>query len=71
MTGLTGNRDLPEDYEYMTSQNDQEIFRDQIFNERISSMYETRFSMLESCLLELTARKLRWFVLKTFKILKL
>ena len=31
MTGLTGNRVITENYEYMTCQNDQEIFRDQIF----------------------------------------
>ena len=56
MTGLTGNRVITENYEYMTCQNDQEIFRDQILiflfkklriycsqakNERISSMHET------------------------------
>ena len=66
MTGLTGNRDLPEDYEYMTSQNDQEIFRDQIFNERISSMYETRFSMLESLFTITNGQKIALVCVKNF-----
>ena len=66
MTGLTGNRDLPEDYEYMTSQNDQEIFRDQIFNERISSMYETRFSMLESLFTRTNGQKNALVCVKNF-----
>ena len=66
MTGLTGNRDLPEDYEYMTSQNDQEIFRDQIFNERISSMYETRFSMLESLFTRTNGQKIALVCVKNF-----
>ena len=66
MTGLTGNRDLPEDYEYMTSQNDQEIFRDQIFNERISSMYETRFSMLESLFIRTNGQKIALVCVKNF-----
>ena len=66
MTGLTGNRDLPEDYEYMTSQNDQEIFRDQIFNERISSMYETRFSMIESLFTITNGQKIALVCVKNF-----
>ena len=66
MTGLTVNRDLPENYEYMTSQNDQEIFRDQIFNERISSMYETRFSMIESLFTITNGQKIALVCVKNF-----
>ena len=66
MTGLTVNRDLPENYEYMTSQNDQEIFRDQIFNERISSMYETRFTMLESLFTRTNGQKIALVCVKNF-----
>ena len=66
MTSLTGNLDLPENYEYMTSQNDQEIFRDQIFNERISSMYETRFTMLESLFTRTNGQKIALVCVKNF-----
>ena len=66
MTGLTVNRDLPENYEYMTSQNDQEIFCDQIFNERISSMYETRFTMLESLFTRTNGQKIALVCVKNF-----
>ena len=86
MTGLTGNRVITGNYEYMTCQNDQEIFRDQVFIQKIenflltsekrTNFFNVRNHVVDSvcenrCLLELTARKLRRFVLKIFKILKL
>ena len=68
MTGLTGNRVIPDNYEYMTSQDDQEIFGDQMFifvlltSEKRTNFLKVRNHVVDSvclscCLLEPTAKK--------------